>query len=79
MDRGAWGDTVPEVVKTERLTFILLLGSYSGFSDAYRKRNYSLVYTQYLYSCLQPAFLALAKLVPKVRWVNSFGPVCALY
>ena len=79
MDRGAWGATVHEVVKTKQLTFILLLGSFSGFSDAYRKRNCSLVYTQHLYSCLQPALLVFTKLVSIARWVNPFGPVCALF
>ena len=77
MDRGAWGATVHEVVKTEQLTFILLWGSFSGFSEAYRKRNYSLLYSQHLYSCLQPALLALAKLISIARWINSLGPVCA--
>ena len=77
MDRGAWGATVHGVVKTEQLTFILFWGSFSGFSEAYTKSNYSLVYIQHLYSCLQPALLALAKLISTARWVNSLGPVCA--
>ena len=64
-------------VRLYTLLCILLLDSFKGFPNVYRKRNPSLVHMQSLRDCFQHAFLALCQLSSTARCVEPFGTSCA--